>query len=75
MIVIVLFIIFSFIFGCAISSFFGRKKNEQYYFFRTYQLYKEGKVDLMTVIIASFINLVIGGIIVGVIALKSFVFK
>jgi hypothetical protein len=65
MIKILIGLIGSFFIGCAISSFFGRRKGESYYIFRTYQLYQEGKVDLMTVILAGFVNTILGGIIIG----------
>ncbi len=72
---IYLFLIISFVIGCAVSSFFGRRKNETYYFFRTYQLYKESKVDLFSVIIAGFINMILGAIILGLIGFKYFLNK
>lgn len=70
---ILLLLIIALIIGCAISSFFGKRKDEKYYIFRTYQLYRENKVNLMTVIIAGFINLLIGSVIVGIIAFKYFI--
>jgi hypothetical protein len=66
------FLLLAFAIGCAVSSFFGKRKNEQYYWFRTYQLYKEGRVDRMTVIIASFINTILGVIILAIIGFKFF---
>lgn len=62
----------SFIIGCFISSFFVKRRGEDYYFFRTYQLYKLGKVDRLTVIYAAIVNTSIGALIVIPIALKFF---
>lgn len=62
----------SFIIGCFISSFFVQRRGEDRYFFRTYQLYKEGKVDRLTVIYAAIINTAIGAVIVIPVALKFF---
>ncbi len=70
---VVLFIIISFFLGCAVSSYFGKRKGEKYYIFRTYRLYNEGKVDLMTVIIAGAVNTMLGAIILGLIVLKKII--
>lgn len=64
-----LFILFisvplSFVVGTLIGSYFTQRKSEDLYFFRTYQLYKEGKVDRFTVIMMSIVNTSIGGIVV-----------
>jgi uncharacterized membrane protein required for colicin V production len=69
---IIFFLILSFVVGSAVSSFFNKRKGEKFFLFRTYQLYQTGKVELMSVIIAAFINMLLGMIILGLIGFKYF---
>ncbi len=71
---LIIYLIASFITGTAISSFFGKYRDEQYYFWRTYEKYKRGDVDLTTVIFSAIINTMIGLFIVTLF-FGSFLFK
>lgn len=65
-------VIASFIIGCFISSFFVQRRGKDRFFFRTYQLYKGGKVDRISVLFAAIINTTIGAVIVIPVAVKFF---
>lgn len=71
---LIIYIIASFLAGTGISSFFGKYKDEQYYFWRTYEKYKRGDVDLTTVIFSAIVNTGLGLIIVTIF-FGDFLFK
>ena len=69
-----LFIVCSFFVGTAISSFFLRFRHEEYYFWRTYELYKRGQVAIFGVLMSLIINTIIGLFVLGFI-FGDFLFK
>lgn len=72
MIYFILWILFSWLIGTPISSFFSKRRNEKFFFYRGYELYKSGQVDRLTLIMGSILNIIIGSIILVFIFLKIF---
>ena len=60
-------IIISFFIGSILSSLFTKRRGEKFYVFRMYQLYQEGKTELIQVVISAVFNTILGGIIVALI--------
>ena len=61
----ILWILFSWLIGTPISSFFNKRRNEKFFFYRGYELYKSGQVDRISLIAGSIFNIILGSIILA----------
>jgi hypothetical protein len=65
MIYIAVFLLASYVLGNALSSLFGKTRDEPFKIFRSYHLYKENQIDFFTLFLSQMINTGIGGLVVG----------
>ena len=62
-----IWILLAWLIGTPISSYFRLHRGEKFTFNRTYRLYKSGRIDLMTLIAGSIINIILGSIVLCII--------